>query len=181
MTARNLVELWENHCRCEFELRDVDATMATMTPHPYVNHIPIMTGGVGYEELRRFYANHFIPVNPPDFNLTPVSRTVGLDTVVDEFVVHFTHTTVMDWLLPGIAPTGRSVEVPTVAIVNFEGDKVAHEHIYWDQASMLVQIGKLDPRGLPIAGAETARKLLNKSLPSNGLMERWQQSKGIGA
>jgi carboxymethylenebutenolidase len=176
MTTRNLVALWEEHCRCEFEKRDVDATMATMVPQPYVNHIPTMTGGVGYEQLKRFYAYHFIPVNPPDFRLTPISRTVGSDTLVDEFIVHFTHTTVMDWLLPGISPTGRAVEVPTVAIVKFEGDKLAHEHIYWDQASLLVQTGLLDPRGLPVAGAETAHKLTNKSLPSNRLMERWRES-----
>ena len=111
--------------------RDVNATMATMVSQPYVNHIPTMTGGVGHEQLKRFYAFHFIPVNPPDFRLTPISRTVGTDTIVDEFIVHFTHTTVIDWLLPGIPPTGRPVEIPTVAIVKFEGDKLVHEHIYW--------------------------------------------------
>lgn len=178
MTSLNLVELWEQHCRCEFETRDADATMATMVAEPYVNHIPTMTGGVGHEQLRRFYAHHFIPVNPPDFALTPVSRTVGVDTVVDEFIVHFTHTTEIDWMLPGIPPTGRRVEVPTVAVVKFVGDKVAHEHIYWDQASVLVQLGLLDARGLPVAGAATARKVLEKSLPSNELMKRWRESEG---
>jgi carboxymethylenebutenolidase len=178
MANLDLVALWVDHCRCEFETRDVNATMATMVAQPYVNHIPTMTGGVGYEQLKRFYAFHFIPVNPPDFRLTPISRTVGADTIVDEFVVHFTHTTQMDWLLPGIPPTGRTVEIPTVAIVKFEGDKLVHEHIYWDQASVLVQIGLLDPRGLPVAGAETARKVIDKSLPSNGLMESWHESEG---
>src|SRR6516162_11600461 len=124
MSAQNLVDLWEAHCRCEFELRDADATMATMIDEPHLNHVPVMTGGVGQEQVRQFYARHFIPVNPPDFRLTPVSRTVSADMIVDEFVVHFTHTSVMDWMLPGIAPTGRKVEVPTVAIVKFEGDKV---------------------------------------------------------
>ena len=176
MAKPNLVALWEAHCRCEFETRDVNATMATMVPQPYVNHIPTMTGGVGYEQLKRFYAHHFIPVNPPDFRLTPISRTVGEDTIVDEFIVHFTHTKEIDWMLPGIPPTGRAVEIPTVAIVKFEGDKVAHEHIYWDQASVLVQLGLLDPAGLPIAGAETARKVQDKSLPSNTLMSRWHES-----
>jgi carboxymethylenebutenolidase len=170
MTIANLVELWEQHCRCEFETRDADATMATMIAEPYVNHIPTMTGGVGYEQLRLFYAHHFIPVNPPDFRMTPMSRTVGAESVVDEFIVELTHTTEIDWLLPGVPPTGRKVEVPMVAIVKFVGDKVAHEHIYWDQASVLVQVGLLDPRGLPVAGAETAHKVLDKSLPSNGLM-----------
>lgn len=176
MANPDLVALWEEHCRNEFETRDVDATMATMVPQPYVNHIPTMTGGVGHAELKRFYAFHFIPVNPPDFRLSPVSRTVGRNTIVDEFIVYFTHTTQIDWMLPGVAPTGRTVEIPMVAIVQFEADKVAHEHIYWDQAAVLVQIGLIDPRGLPIAGAETARKVLDRSLPSNGLMARWQES-----
>jgi carboxymethylenebutenolidase len=176
MPNPDLIALWEEHCRDEFETRDVDATMATMVSQPYVNHIPTMTGGVGHDQLKRFYAYHFIPVNPPDFRLRPVSRTVGRDTVVDEFIVYFTHTTHIDWMLPGVSPTGRVVEIPMVAIVKFEGEKVAHEHIYWDQAAVLVQIGLMDPRGLPIAGAETARKVLDKSQPSNHLMERWQES-----
>lgn len=178
MTTPNLVELWEQHCRFEFGTRDVNATMATMVPQPYVNHIPTMTGGVGYEQLKRFYAHHFIPVNPPDFELTLISRTVGADTLVDEFIVRFTHTTEIDWMLPGIPPTGRKVEVAMVAVVRFEGDKLVHEHIYWDQATVLVQIGLLDPRGLPIAGVQTARKVTDKSLPSNELMHRWGESEG---
>lgn len=178
MNTSDLVALWEEHCRDEFEKRDVNATMATMVSQPYVNHIPTMTGGVGYENLKRFYAYHFIPVNPPDFRLRLISRTVGKDTLVDEFIVKFTHTTEIDWMLPGIPPTGRAVEVPTVAIVKFEGDKLVHEHIYWDQATVLVQIGLLDPRGLPVAGVETARKVEDKSLPSNELMKRWMESEG---
>jgi carboxymethylenebutenolidase len=178
MATPDLVRLWEEHCRDEFEKRDVNATMATMVAQPYVNHIPTMTGGVGYEQLKRFYAYHFIPVNPPDFSLTLISRTVGTDTLVDEFIVTFTHTTEIDWMLPGIPPTGRKVEIPTVAIIKFEGDKLVHEHIYWDQATVLVQIGLLDPRGLPIAGVETARKVADKSLPSNQLVKRWSESEG---
>ena len=170
MPDYDLAELWDAHCRHEFETRDVDATMATMVAEPYVNHIPTMTGGVGFEKLRDFYANHFIGVNPPDTELMPVSRTVGESTVVDEFIFRFTHTTRIDWMLPGLAPTGRRVEIPMVAIVQFQGDKVAHEHIYWDQASVLVQLGLLDAEGLPIAGVETAQKVLDVSLPSNTLM-----------
>jgi carboxymethylenebutenolidase len=145
-----------------------------MVAEPYVNHIPTMTGGVGFDKLRDFYANHFIGVNPPDFELVPVSRTVGETSVVDELVARFTHTTHIDWMLPGIEPTGRSVEIPIVAIVQFDGDKLVHEHIYWDQASVLVQLGLLESGpsgGLPIAGAETAHKVLDPSLPSNTLME----------
>jgi carboxymethylenebutenolidase len=176
--TRDLAALWEEHCRCEFQVRDANATMATMVSQPYVNHIPTMTGGVGHEQLKRFYAYHFIPVNPPDFRLTAVSRTLGVDSIVDEFIAHFTHTTVIDWLLPGVKPTGRAVEIPMVAIVRFEGEKVAHEHIYWDQASVLVQVGLLDANGLPVAGAETAHKVMDKSRPSNRLMERWRESEG---
>jgi carboxymethylenebutenolidase len=157
MENRDLSALWDAHCRCEFETRDVDATMATMVGEPYVNHVPTMTGGVGQDQLRRFYKHHFIGVNPPDFRLTPISRTVGTDRVVDEFIVHFTHTTEMDWLLPGVPPIGRKVEIPTVAIVKFQGDKLVHEHIYWDQASVLVQVGLLDPSGLRGGGGNRAQ------------------------
>ena len=174
----DLASLWEAHCRYEFETRDVDATMATMVAQPCVNHIPTMTGGVGHDGLKRFYRYHFIGVNPPDFQLTPIGRTVGASTLVDEFVVSFTHTTQMDWMLPGVQPTGRKVEIPTVAIVTFEGDKLVSEHIYWDQATVLVQLGLLDPKGLPIAGVETARKVLDNTLPSNTLMRRWRESEG---
>ena len=170
MADLDLVALWEAHCRYEFETREVDATMATMVAEPYVNHIPTMTGGVGHAALRRFYANHFIGANPPDFGMTPVSRTVGRDSIVDEFVVRFTHTTEVDWMLPRVAPTGRKVEIPMVAIVQFQGDKLVHEHIYWDQASVLVQIGLLDTKNLPVAGVEQARKVMDKTLPSNTLM-----------
>lgn len=171
VTEHGLVALWEAHCRYEFETRDVDATMATMVAEPYVNHIPTMTGGVGHDALKRFYAKHFIGANPPDFAMVPVSRTVGVDRIVDEFVLRFTHTTTIDWMLPKIVPTGRRVAVPMVAIVQFEGDKLVHEHIYWDQASVLMQIGLLDGHGLPVTGAEQAAKVLDKTLPSNALMQ----------
>lgn len=166
----DLEAVWEAHCRAEFETRDLDATMGTMVPEPYVNHIPTMMGGVGQEALRSFYGAHFIGRNPPDTSLMPVSRTVGPKSLVDEMLFSFTHTSEIDWMLPGVAPTGNRVQVPLVAIVQFEGDKVAHEHIYWDQASVLVQIGLLDPAGLPVVGIEAARKLTDKALPSNGLL-----------
>ncbi len=172
----DLSALWDKHCEHEFATRDVDATMATMVAEPYVNHIPTMTGGVGYRDLRRFYAGFFVDSNPEDASLVPVSRTVGATQIVDELLFCFTHTREIPWMLPGIAPTGRRVEIPLVAVVQFRGDKLCHEHIYWDQASVLVQIGLLDPKGLPVAGIETARKLLDETLPSNGLMEAWRGS-----
>ena len=172
----DLEALWERHTTYEFGIRDVAATMRTMVAEPYVNHIPVMTGGVGSKELARFYAHHFIPKCPADFRLVPISRTVGADRLVDEMLVCFTHDVEIDWMLPGVPPTGKYVEVPTVAIVNFRGDKLYHEHIYWDQASVLVQIGLLDPRGLPVSGVDTAKKLLDEARPSNTVMNRWAES-----
>lgn len=166
----DLSALWDKHCEYEFATRDVAATMRTMVAEPYVNHIPTMTGGVGQADLARFYAEHFIPKTPKDTKLVPISRTIGADRVVDEMLFCFTHDIEIDWMLPGIAPTGRYVEIPLVAIVRFRGDKLYNEHIYWDQASVLVQIGLLDPKGLPVAGVETAKKLVDESLPSNTLM-----------
>lgn len=170
----DLSALWDKHCEHEFATRDVDATMATMVAEPYVNHIPTMTGGVGYKHLHHFYSTFFVNSNPPDTRLVPLSRTVGATQVVDEMLFCFTHTCEIPWMLPGVAPTGRTVEIPLVAIVKFRGDKLYHEHIYWDQASVLVQIGLLDDTRLPVAGVETARKLLDESLPSNALMGRGQ-------
>jgi carboxymethylenebutenolidase len=172
----DLSALWEEHCEHEFGNRDVHRTMATMVAEPYVNHVPTLTGGVGHRELSRFYKWHFIDANPADTRLIPVSRTVGADRVVDELLFCFTHDREIDWMLPGIPPTGKYVEIPLVAVVNFRGDKLYHEHIYWDQASVLVQIGVLDPAGLPVAGVATARKLLDESLPSNELMRNWATS-----
>jgi carboxymethylenebutenolidase len=172
----NLSALWDRHCECEFNERDVNATMATMVAEPYVNHVPTMTGGVGYAELYRFYKNHFLARLPQDTRIVPVSRTVGADRVVDELLFCFTHDIEIDFLLPNVPPTGKYVEAPTVAVVCFRGEKIYHEHIYWDQASVLVQIGLLDPKNLPVAGVETARKLVDESRPSNALMARWHES-----
>ena len=150
--------------------------MATMVAEPYVNHIPTMTGGTGADALSRFYAEHFIPKMPKDTTLTPLSRTVGADRVVDEMIFSFTHNEEIDWMLPGVAPTGKTVSVPLVAIVAFRGNKLYHEHIYWDQASVLVQVGLLEPQGLPVAGAETARKAVDETLPSNRLIPGWSDN-----
>jgi carboxymethylenebutenolidase len=108
--------------------------------------------------------------------MVPLSRTIGDDQLVDEMIFKFTHTIKMDWMLPGIAPTGRRVEIPLVAIVRFRDGKLAHEHIYWDQGSVLVQLGLLNPRTLPVVGVESAKKAVNKQLPSNALIDRAEQS-----
>jgi len=171
-----LQQLWEEHVRHEFATHKIEDTLATMVEDAYVNHIPVLTGGVGKDELREFYSKRFIPQMPPDTEMIPISRTIGHDQLVDEMIFKFTHTISMDWMLPGIAPTGKRVEVPLVAIVRFREGKLAHEHIYWDQASVLVQLGLLDAASLPVAGVETARKALDPSLPSNALMRRADRS-----
>ncbi len=170
-TKEGLGQLWEDHVRYEFSTRNTEDTLATMVEDAYVNHIPVLTGGVGKDELREFYSKRFIPQMPPDIEMTPVSRTIGENQLVDEMVFKFTHTIRMDWMLPGVAPTGKRVEVPLVAIVRFRDGKLAHEHIYWDQASVLVQLGLLDTSKLPVAGIESARKVLDPSLPANVLMK----------
>jgi carboxymethylenebutenolidase len=167
-----LRKLWEEHVQYEFSTRNTEDTLATMVEDAYVNHIPVLTGGSGRDELREFYSKRFIPQMPPDTEMTPVSRIIGEDQIVDEMIFKFTHTIPMDWMLPGIPPTGKPVEVPLVAIVRFRDNKLAHEHIYWDQASVLVQIGLLDPAKLPVAGVESAKKVLDPSLPANELMQR---------
>jgi carboxymethylenebutenolidase len=171
-----LRQLWENHVQFEFSTRNTEDTLATMVDDAYENHIPVLTGGVGRDELREFYSKRFIPHMPPDTEMIPVSRTIGNDQLVDEMVFKFTHSIPMDWMLPAIAPTGKRVEVPLVAIVRFRDGKLAHEHIYWDQASVLVQIGLIDPAKLPVAGVESARKVLDPTLPANELMRRADRS-----
>jgi carboxymethylenebutenolidase len=167
-----LNDRWDEHVRDEFVTRDTAATLETMVPDAYVNHVPVLTGGVGHEQLREFYSRHFIPRMPPDTTIIPVSRTIGTDRLVDEMIFQFTHTIEMDWMLPGIAATGKRVEVPLVVVVHFREGKLAHEHIYWDQATVLVQLGLLDPATLPVVGAESAAKVLEPRLPSNELMKR---------
>src|SRR5580700_8957145 len=169
---QTLNDLWEEHLRDEFTTQDTNATLETMVPDAYVNHIPVLTGGVGHDQLREFYSRHFIPRMPPDTEIVPISRTIGAERLVDEMIFRFTHTIEMDWMLPETAPTGKRVECPLVVIVHFRDGKLSNEHIYWDQASVLVQLGLLNPSNLPVAGSETARKLANPSLPSNHLIAR---------
>jgi carboxymethylenebutenolidase len=172
-SQRAMVELWEEHTAYEFEAHSTEKTLATMVDDPVNINVPLLTGGVGLEEVRKYYSEYFIPKNRPDTEITLLSRTVGEDRVVDELILTFTHTTQMDWMLPGVPPTGRRVEAPTVAIVEFRDGKIASEHIYWDQASVLVQVGLLDGGSLPVTGAESVCKLLDPtSVPSDLLIER---------
>jgi carboxymethylenebutenolidase len=155
----NLGAVFDKHIKHEFQDRDVDATMKTMVREPYVHHVPMMTGGIGYDSVYNFYKNHFVGKMPEDTKIERISRTVGKDQVVDELILKFTHSREIDYLLPGVAPTGKYVELPHVVVMKFVGDKIAHEHIYWDQASLLAQIGLLDANALPVKGIEQSRKL----------------------
>lgn len=156
---QKMVAVFEAHVGAELA-GDLDTTMATMSDDPYLNHVPTMAGSIGREGVRSFYRDHLVgKFFPPDVEMEGVSRTVGEDRIVDEIFITFTHTTVIDWLLPGVAPTGRPVEMAVAVVVGFEGERISYEHIYWDQAGILVQTGLLDPAGLPVTGAESARKV----------------------
>lgn len=159
-TDADLGAIFDAHVKHEFEHKDVDATLSTMTDDPYVHHVPMATGGVGRQGVRDFYKNYFVGKWPADVKVTPISRTVGKDAVVDELVVSFTHDVQLDFMLPGIKPTGKKVELPHVVIMKFENGKIAHEHVYWDQGSFLAQLGLLDPSKVPVLGVEQTRKLL---------------------
>jgi carboxymethylenebutenolidase len=168
-----MVKLWDAHTAAEFATSDVEATMATMTDDPYVNHVPTMAGGVGVEEVRAFYSKWFVPAQPPDVEVEMMNRTVGSDSIVDEIHFRCTHSVEMPWLLPGVAPTGRRIEIAIAVVVGFKGDRIDCERIYWDQASVLVQAGLLDPALLPVGGVEVARKAVDvRAVPSNQLIER---------
>ncbi|KAF2212815.1 hypothetical protein CERZMDRAFT_97314 [Cercospora zeae-maydis SCOH1-5] len=178
----DLEAIWDEHTYYEFENRSVECTMNTMVQEPYVNHIPTLTGGIGRQQLSAFYRDHFIFQNPDDVDQEVISRSIGIDRVIDEFLFKCTHNKTIDWLVPGIPPTGRWLEIPLVGIVNIRGDRLYHEHISWDQSTVLAQLGLL-PEYLPFpyasegvaasagkrlefrvpaTGADTARKLRHK-------------------
>lgn len=145
---------------------NLDKTLATMAPNPHLVSVPTMMGGHGPEGVRTFYAKRLVgQFFPPDVEFETISRTYSQERLVDELIISFTHTTKIDWMLPGIDPTGKRVEVVFVVIVGIADDKVSYEHILWDQANVLVQLGLLDPTGLPVTGAGAAAKLRNPSLP----------------
>ena len=159
MTPHAMIDLFQKHVNAEFA-GDLDTIMATMNDNPHLHHVPTMAGGTGRDGVRAFYRDHLVgKFLPPDVKMTSVSRTVGESQIVEELVISFTHTMAIDWLLPGVAPTGKPVEMAVAVVVGFKGGKISHEHIYWDQAGLLVQVGLLDPKGLPVTGTESARKV----------------------
>ncbi|KAF3069090.1 carboxymethylenebutenolidase [Daldinia childiae] len=191
----DLEKVWDEHTYWEFQARSVEETMATMVEEPYVNHVPTLTGGVGRQALTEFYRDNFIFSNPPDTQLELVSRTVGIDRVVDEFLFKATHDRVINWLIPGIPATGRFISIPFTSVVNIRGDRLYHEHISWDQATLLRQLGLLpeylpfpypiasDSRAstttsfeyrLPVAGIESAHKLADESSVDSNVMLQYK-------
>jgi carboxymethylenebutenolidase len=167
-----LLDVWQKHVYAEFALKDVEAALATMTEDAYVNNVPVLLGGVGKQGVREFYSKYFVAQMPRDIESTLVSRTIGTNRIVEESVFRFTHSIAMDWLLPGVAPTEKRIEVAVVGVIQFRDGKMAHEHLYWDQASVLVQLGLIDAKVLPVAGAEVAGRLLSASVPMNRLLSR---------
>ena len=166
-----LIDVWEAHTNAEFNLKDADAAIATMTDHPVLIHVPVATGATGVEPLRRFYREVFIPQMPPDFKLELLSRSVSQERLIDEFIVHFTHSVQMDWFAPGIKPTGRRLSVPHVGVIAFRDGLIASEHIYWDQATVLVQLGLLDT-SLPVLDQAQCRRLQDPEAEANALITR---------
>jgi len=169
MADAKLIETQEAifNAHMEAELSgDLDKTLATMAPDPHLVNVPTMVGGQGPKGVRTFYANRLIgQFFPPDVKFETISRTYSPERLIDELIISFTHTTKMDWMLPRLEPTGKKVEVVFVVIVGIEDGKVSYEHILWDQANVLVQLGLLDPTGLPVTGAGAAAKLRNPALP----------------
>ena len=161
---QTMLDTWQQHTHAEFVLEDPDAALATMTENPYVLAIPSGRGGVGRAAVHEFYANQFLPNIPPDIELISVSQTFGGNRIAEEFAVRFTHTVGMDWMLPGVPPTGRRVEFALVGIIQFQAGKVAHEHLYWDQATVLSQLGVLD-HPVAAAGVGSAVQLLKLRCP----------------
>jgi 2,4-dienoyl-CoA reductase-like NADH-dependent reductase (Old Yellow Enzyme family) len=166
------LDTYARHVSAEFETKRVDDAIATMVPDPYVVNLPSMVGGVGREQVREFYAEHFVFQMPPDVELVPVSRTVSDERVIEESVLRFTHTLALDWIFPGVPPTGRRVELAVCTVVGLRDGAVAYEHIYWDQASALAQIGLIDREKLPVMGAEAARQVIDPRGPVNQLLAR---------
>jgi carboxymethylenebutenolidase len=177
----NLAVVFDKHVNCEFEDKDVDATMQTMTKEPYVYHIPVLTGGKGYDEVYTFYSKNFVGKMPSDTKFVRISRTIGKDQVVDELIISFTHDIEIPAMIPRIPPTGKYIELPIVVVMKFKGNKIAHEHIYWDQASLLKQLGLLDytttNNVLPIMGIEQSKKL--QELLSLTTQEKTQKKKAM--
>jgi carboxymethylenebutenolidase len=143
MDPVTLQAVWKAHTDSEFISKDVEATLETMTEDAFVLNVPTGVGAVGKDKVRGFYKDIFIGTLPDDWDGELKHRVVGESALVDEIRQTFTHTRQMDWILPGIRPTGRKIEVGIVAVVLFRDDKICGERIYWDHASVLQQASLL--------------------------------------
>ena len=176
----DLVRLWELHTEQASIRHDVEGAMRTMVAEPHVLHVPAATGGRGPAGVHRFYGEMFVGRSPRDADMVLISRTVGADRVVDEMLFSFTHDVAMPWMLPGVPPTGRRVEIPLVAIVTFRDGRIESEHVYWDQASVLAQLGLLSPNGLPVLGAPQARYIVTGLLRPTRSLHWWPSAADDG-
>lgn len=167
-----LNSLWEEHLESEFAHKSPEAALGTMTDDPRVTIVPILVGGKGRDEMHTFYSKHFLNQLPPDLEVVPISRTIGETRVIDELVLRFTHSLQMDWVLPGVAATGKRIEFAMCVVVHIENGKIATENLYWDNATILRQAGMLDEPSLPVVGAESARQMIDQSGPLNELIHR---------
>lgn len=169
---------------------DHKKTTPRLRDYAHVLHTPTLSGGIGSAQLSRFYANFFAPL-PPSFKSKLLSRTIGTDRVVDELYVSFRHTAPVPWMLPSIPPTQKPVEIVVVSIVCVRGGRLESEHVYWDQASVLAQVGLLDPavvpeafrkkgvKTLPVVGVEGARAVKRGSSQGvNCFIPEWKQQNG---
>ncbi|KAF2247202.1 hypothetical protein BU26DRAFT_343759 [Trematosphaeria pertusa] len=184
----DLERVWEDNVESKFHTRNANKLLETYVAHPtpFVNFTPTMTGGMGHEELKRFYRDYFLPNAPPSFHMRLISRTIGVDRIVDELYIQFKHTTDMPWVLPCVKPTNKKVEIVVVSLVGMRAGKIWSERIYWDQASVLFQVGLLEPEEvpekfkkeglemLPVAGSEAARKIMDfEAEESNDMIDDW--------
>jgi len=162
LARQMLLSLWHQHTYAKFELNDADAVLETMTDNPHVLCIPSGSGGAGKKGVRGFYAHQFMPGIPPDLELLPISEIFADEYFVTEYVMKFTHTIRMEWMLPGIPATGRKAELLVVAIVRFENGKIASKHVYWDAAALLFQLRLTDSAAVA-AGVGSAMKVLKRA------------------
>lgn len=159
-SGQQLLEVWQQHTYSEFVLRDAASALTTMTENPYVLMVPLAIGGQGRDGVLEFYATKFLAQLPTDFMPIPISQTIAENTIVEEAVYSFTHDLELDWMIPGVPATGKRLEMAVIGVIKFENGKIASEHLYWDHASVLAQIGVIDRTRVPVQGAESARTLL---------------------
>lgn len=164
-SEQKLLAVWQQHTYSEFVLRDAAGALETMTDNPYVLLVPISVGGQGRDGVRNFYANTFLPQLPNDLEVMAISQTITADanasgTIAEEAVFRFTHDHLMDWIAPGIPATSKRIEVAFASFIRFEAGKIASEHLYWDHATVLAQLGLIEANKLAVKGPEGANLLL---------------------